>query len=264
MDYRAWDQDSVFPAFSDPFFPAHLARYDFAVGFLKRKTVLDLGCGKGYGSFILAGEASSVTAIDLNPDSIAFAKKNYGAGNLQFQLIDSEILAAQKPASFDAVTSFEVLEHLAAPEARQFLMTISKLLKTDGALFISTPNHAVVLKSGMPVPEFHINNLTSKELKAVLQEHFRHVEMFGQIQAGGWMQTAIYYLDVLSLRHSSLIKRLRRRTQSAGNHAEKQVESERKVWHPEAGLGPAKNFRFSKFLWRQAGMSFAICRGPHL
>ena len=260
MDYRAWDEDSVFPSFTDPFFPAHLARYYFAARFLNSKKVLDLGCGKGYGSRVLAERARTVTAVDLNVDSIEFAKQNYSAQNIEFLLEDVREIAKRHPNTFDAVVSFEVLEHLSPTEASGFLMTLSSLLAPGGLLFLSTPNHEVVTKSGMPVPPFHINNLSSRELKTFLDQTFENVEMYGQVECRSAKQLALYFIDIYSLRHSKLIKKLRARRPSVAPISTMSPTTSRQIWNIESGEGPAQNFRFSKWLWRQAGMSFAICK----
>ncbi len=264
MEYRTWDQDSVFPSFDDPFFAAHLARYAFTAKRLEgRKSVLDLGCGKGYGSMLLAEHAYSVTAVDLNPASIEFARKNYRRDNLRFQLQNAvQDVASSLDAptgKFDAVISFEVLEHLPPSETYRFLSGLSRHLKRDGLLFISTPNHDVVLKSGMPVPDFHINNLSSREFRKALHGHFQQVEMYGQIEDHGWARTALYGLDIINLRHSELVRRLRRGREEPSM---KTSALNMTPWSPQGGAGHGQRFHFSKWLWRQAGMSFAICSSP--
>ena len=45
----------------------HLHRYFFAADLAEGKRVLDLGCGEGYGSAILAERAKDVLGIELDP-----------------------------------------------------------------------------------------------------------------------------------------------------------------------------------------------------
>ncbi len=259
MDYRSWDQDSVYPSFSDPFFPSHLSRYFFATRFAFGKKVLDLGCGKGYGTRVLAEVSSSVLGVDLNPESIEFAKTTYSHKNLKFDRRDVRVITDDIRHSFDVIVSFEVLEHLSPADADVFMKTIKGLLKIDGVLILSTPNHDVVTKSGMPVPEFHINNLKSTELKAFLLNSFSKVEVYGQIENRHWLETAVYYLDIFNLRHSKIIKRFRK---SAGVKPPAEDSAVASVtWKHEMGAGISGRYLFSKRLWRQAGMSLAVCQG---
>ena len=49
----------------------HLERYRFARGFADGRRVLDIACGAGYGSQMLAeAGAETVTGVDLNQDII--------------------------------------------------------------------------------------------------------------------------------------------------------------------------------------------------
>ncbi len=63
----------------------HLARYLFAGRLARRRRVLDIGCGAGYGSSELAHTtAASVTGLDISPEAVALARSSYDAANLQF------------------------------------------------------------------------------------------------------------------------------------------------------------------------------------
>src|SRR5450755_4303785 len=63
----------------------HMARYHFAVRLARAKRVLDAGCGAGYGSAELAGVAESVTAIDIAPEAVEYARAHYPLPNLAFE-----------------------------------------------------------------------------------------------------------------------------------------------------------------------------------
>ena len=56
----------------------HLIRYELAKEFVKDKTVLDIACGSGYGTKILAeAGAREVEGIDISEEAIISARKNY-------------------------------------------------------------------------------------------------------------------------------------------------------------------------------------------
>lgn len=253
MEYKTYENDSVTPSLNAPFFAEHLARYRFAQQFIQDKTVLELGCGKGYGAFVLAQVAKSVVACDLNADSLAFAKKHYAAKNLEYK--KENVTESGIFHKFDVAVSFEVIEHLSADETLAYLRVAKSCLVPGGLFLLSTPNHDVVVKSGMPVPDFHINNLTSLELRKLLKNEFSEVQMWGQIFNQGLLKNTLYYLDYFNLRHSLISKRFR-----TNNNVEMpKPVTDVNFWNISQGFGAADNYIFSKLLWRQAGMCLAIC-----
>src|SRR5215813_4356193 len=85
----------------------HLARYAFAARLSRRKQVLDAGCGAGYGSAELAKTAASVLGIDVSAEAVEFARAEYPAGNLKFEVGDCTALPVAD-GSIDLVVAFEV------------------------------------------------------------------------------------------------------------------------------------------------------------
>lgn len=88
--------------------PHQAARYHFAKTITKNKSVIDIACGTGYGSAILADEANSVIGVDISPISIAYANKHYKKEKINF-IIDDFFSCQQKA---DVAISFETIEHL--------------------------------------------------------------------------------------------------------------------------------------------------------
>lgn len=86
----------------------HQRRYFFARDYVFKKTVLDLGCGTGYGSALLAEVASKVHGLDSSSAAIFYAQKNYKRENVKF--IQGDFFANNIVA--DIVVCFETLEHL--------------------------------------------------------------------------------------------------------------------------------------------------------
>ncbi len=102
--------------------------------------VLDVGCGAGLLSEALAREGAAVTALDLAPELIDVAKLHLLESGLQvdYRLQSVEALAAEAPASFDAITCMEMLEHV--PDPLAVVRACATLLKPGGRLFLSTLN----------------------------------------------------------------------------------------------------------------------------
>jgi len=79
-----------------------LAWYEFALRFVKDKTVLDVGCGLGAGLAILAREATAVLGHDVDP-------------RLAGPLVLVQDIGDFSDKSFDVVTFFDVVEHVEDP-----------------------------------------------------------------------------------------------------------------------------------------------------
>ena len=107
---------------------------------LRGAHVLDVGCGGGLLSEALAGEGAEVTALDLAPDLLKIARLHglESGRKVDYRQVSVEALAAEMPASFDAITCMEMLEHV--PDPASVLRACATLLKPGGQLFLSTLN----------------------------------------------------------------------------------------------------------------------------
>ena len=105
--------------------------------------VADIGCGAGLVSEPLARAGATVTAIDASERNIAIARQHADCAGLEIDYRCSlpEMLAAEG-ASFDAVLSLEVVEHVA--DVRLFLKTISGLVRPGGRLILGTMNRTAL------------------------------------------------------------------------------------------------------------------------
>jgi len=104
------------------------------------QTVLEIGAGTG--SFVEHCLQIGLQArgIELNPQAIAEAQSR----QLPISAEDLAALATANPESFDAVCSFQVLEHVAEPRA--FLDRALQLLKPSGYLILGVPNRESFLQ----------------------------------------------------------------------------------------------------------------------
>jgi 2-polyprenyl-3-methyl-5-hydroxy-6-metoxy-1,4-benzoquinol methylase len=101
---------------------------------------LDVGCGSGVVSQFLSESGSQVLGIDGNIQAIDFARKHYTNPKLNFQhgLVD-EFFHLEKKA--DKIYCLEVIEHIYESQCRDMLTIFKKVLKPDGAIFLTTPNY---------------------------------------------------------------------------------------------------------------------------
>ncbi|MBM7097490.1 class I SAM-dependent methyltransferase [Bacillus sp. H-16] len=145
----------------------HLARYYFAFPYASGR-VLDIACGTGYGTKMIAKgrkkSITSITGVDINVDTIEYARKTYfhpllsfTAGNALDPSLRDEI------GTFDTIISFETIEHV--PNDRQFLKSLINLLNPGGTLLISTSfGEGRGIPCGSP---FHYHQLTEDEFEAL-------------------------------------------------------------------------------------------------
>ena len=117
----------------------HVQRYEFASShqYAKGKRVLDIACGTGRGSRLLAemGCAAEVIGCDIEADAIRYARTRNAHPHLGFLVCDALTFHSDTP--FDLIVCFETIEHLCNPEI--LLRNLAALLKPEGRLFISTP-----------------------------------------------------------------------------------------------------------------------------
>lgn len=165
-------------------FPDHLARYRFAVQWAPGSDVLDVGCGAGYGSRILAvGGANKVLGIDVSEEALALAGKLGHLDNLTFMQADGETLPTSWQR-FDLITCFEVLEHVTFPE--KVISQIKGRLDKDGIALLSTPN-ADAFAGGHSGNPFHPSEMTSQAFKELVGRFFGQISWYGQFDnAGIW------------------------------------------------------------------------------
>jgi SAM-dependent methyltransferase len=161
----------------------HLARYLFAARLARRRRVLDIGCGAGYGSSELAQSAASVTGLDLSPEAVALARSSYAAPNLDF-LAASATRIPFPDASFGLITCFEVIEHI--HDWQLLLDEARRLLAPGGQFIVSTPNKSYYAESRAQIGPnpFHVHEFEYDEFKAALESKFPSVTLYIQNHVG--------------------------------------------------------------------------------
>ena len=155
----------------------HLPRYELAKRMVVGKAVLDFGCGTGYGSAILSQVAENVTGLDIDKAAISWAKATHQNPLLTFHRC-SDLGATLPSGSFDAVTCFEMIEHVDYETQQAVIKSIARLLRKDGLLIISTPNPEITKLYG--VNPYHLREMTSSEFHELLAVRFPHIRILEQ------------------------------------------------------------------------------------
>lgn len=156
----------------------HLFAYRTAASRLRASdAVLDIGCGAGYGTRLLADRAARAVGVDVVPEAVAQAAAAFGAPRCTFLSYDGDCLPFEDGA-FDAATSFQTIEHVI--DDVRFVADAARVLKPGAPLILTTPNRMMRLRDGQrPWNRFHVREYTSTELESLLARHFTSVEMLG-------------------------------------------------------------------------------------
>jgi 2-polyprenyl-3-methyl-5-hydroxy-6-metoxy-1,4-benzoquinol methylase len=123
----------------DMYQKSHFKRYEFANELIHDNDVCgDFACGTGYGSVLISGKAREVIAADINEKVIDEIRVRY-KDNPKVNFYHADILSLDYEDYFNAIVSFETLEHLDEENLRKALRIFNKALKKNGQFFFSTP-----------------------------------------------------------------------------------------------------------------------------
>jgi len=167
----------------------HFNRYDFAKELIKKDdNVLDIACGTGYGSHLIAEEteAQQVLGVDISETAINFCKKMCKNSNLSFNVgnaLDNQFFSA---SSFNKIISFETLEHVRESDLKIMLKNYYKWLKKGGTFIGSTPNEEgrPLYQNGKHTNIHHFKHYTKEEIEKILLDcGFLNIEIIYQNNA---------------------------------------------------------------------------------
>jgi 2-polyprenyl-3-methyl-5-hydroxy-6-metoxy-1,4-benzoquinol methylase len=100
------------------------------------KRVADLACAQGNFGLLLAEQGYDVTAVDIHPEFLKYAKKKHTTG--KFLTVQANLIEFRDPQGFDCVLAGEVIEHVAFPD--KLIESVRANLKPGGICVITTPN----------------------------------------------------------------------------------------------------------------------------
>lgn len=127
--------------------------------------VLDIACGNGWGSAILASVAKRVVGADLSKKSISEAKEKYKLSNLSFE-VHNALNMDFKNDYFDIIVSMETIEHI---DDEKFLQEVYRVLRYEGLFIVSSPQNCL---GSFPLVPHHLREYTLEEFKKLLLQFF--------------------------------------------------------------------------------------------
>jgi 2-polyprenyl-3-methyl-5-hydroxy-6-metoxy-1,4-benzoquinol methylase len=160
-------------------FRRHLAVYEWIAQRVAGKRIVDMACGEGYGSDVLATRGESVVGVDANPEAHEHARLRYVRSNLRYERDLVESFA--EPC--DAVVFLQTIEHVQDPGV--ILERFKSMLTPGGAVYVTTPNLLTLAPAGAEKSDnpWHVREYRAAEFRALCEAHFERVEMLGLFHA---------------------------------------------------------------------------------
>jgi SAM-dependent methyltransferase len=184
----------------------HEAAYAALLPFCRGATVLEAGCGEGYGADRIAGSARQVLGVDYDAATVAHVRRAYPA----LPVVRGNLAALPvADGAVEVVACLQVIEHLW--DQPGFVRECARVLRRSGTLLLSTPNRLTFSPGNDVLNPFHTRELSPAELSELLS-------------AGGFEVTRL-----LGLRHGRRLRRLDRRY---GSLVTAQLAGPAATWHP--------------------------------
>jgi len=108
-------------------------------------SILDVGCAQGTLALLLAERGHHVTAVDIRPQFLDYARSRHTHGDVRF--VAANVLEDELPGGHDLIFANQIIEHLVYPA--ELLGRLRRLLKPGWRLVATTPN-GHYLKNSLP------------------------------------------------------------------------------------------------------------------
>ncbi len=186
-------------------FRRHEAAYRIVAPACVGATVIEAGCGEGYGAELLRRSgARQVLALDYDAAVVSHVRRRYPD---VIALRANVVRLPCRSATVDAVVALQVIEHLW--EQPRFVRECARVLHPGGVLLLTTPNRVTFAPADAIRNPFHTREMSADELSELVSPYFR-VSMRG-------------------LHHSA---RLRQWEATHGSLVKQQLATESPTWPP--------------------------------
>ncbi len=190
-----WQRDSPLPC-TDPLTPTRVERLRRVLPAKAR--VLDVGCGSGDLVALLASEGHEAVGMDVSARAVELASSRHPEATFLRHAVEA-LPWPVEAGNFDAVVSFEVLEHLLRP--RRLLEGARTALRSGGGLALTTPYHGLVKNVAIAVTAFdrhfavegeHLRFFSDRALRRLLDDtgfEVVRLEHFGRVR---WLWADVF------------------------------------------------------------------------
>ncbi|MBM3647487.1 MAG: class I SAM-dependent methyltransferase [Alphaproteobacteria bacterium] len=149
------------------------------------RRLLDVGCGPGtfIGNYL---DGVDCLGVDFSAAQVGYAGRRYAGPRRRFSTATLAELAAAGER-FEAITMIELIEHLAAADARRLLAAARPLLVADGVVVITTPNY----RSLWPVIEWSVDRLSRVRYEQQHINKYRRARLAAELVQAGYRDVAV-------------------------------------------------------------------------
>jgi len=160
-------------------FRRHLAVYEWVAERCAGLEVVDMACGEGYGTDVLARRAARVVGVDANPDAHEHARLKYTRAGVRFE----RELIERYEEPCDAIVFLQTIEHVNDPAG--LLDRFASLLAPGGVAYVTTPNRLTLAPPGAERSDnpWHVREYAPEEFEALVRPVFASVEVLGVFHA---------------------------------------------------------------------------------
>jgi len=155
-----------------------LARYKFVAKMFEGfETVLEVGCGDGFASRVVAQSVGALTGIDFDPVFVDNARRRpRDRWKIEFDCHDP--LEGPYAGEYQGIFALDVLEHIPPADEDRFLRNVLESLAPHGSVIFGMPSLESQVHASPQSKAGHVNCKTGAELRATLSGYFHNVFTF--------------------------------------------------------------------------------------
>ena len=155
-----------------------LARYKFTAKMLSGfSSVVEVGCGDGFGSRIVRQEVDRLLVTDIDPLFIERFRELISV-KWPTEAAVHNILDKPLDCRYDALYSLDVMEHIEENNESIFLNNVALSIRDHGVAIIGMPSIESQEYASAESKEGHVNCKTGTHLRELLSVYFENVFMF--------------------------------------------------------------------------------------
>ena len=193
------------------------AMWDFYTVFIKSlefrgKTVIELGCGTGINTLLMAKLGAKVAFLDKSREALDIVKKNAEMMGVDAEYIKSDIFDFKGNGKFDFAHSEGVIEHFLPPRRQKIIDIHAESVRSGGKVLMIVPNKTCPgYVVGKYISEKIGNWVYGDEFPYTRRELERRVKLSGLVpekwSGGEFVTSFVWFFAPMFLSYAKFMKR---------------------------------------------------------